>query len=66
MNNYKLSLLALSTAMILGNITGCGDYTRTSDDPDPSDIPKVIETTYAEISGTAVKGTLDNAQVSFE
>jgi len=66
MNNYKLSLLAVSTAMILGTMTGCGDYTRTSDDPDPTDIPKAIETTYAEISGTAVKGTFENAVVSFE
>jgi len=62
MNNYKLSLIAASTAMILGSLSGCGG----SSDPDPQNIPKVIKTTYAEISGNTVKGTFENAQVSFK
>jgi predicted nucleic acid-binding protein len=62
MNNAKLSLIAASTAMMLGTLSGCGG----SDDPNPESIPKVIETTHAEISGNAVKGTMENANISFE
>jgi len=63
MNNAKLSLIAASTAMMLGTLSGCGG---SSDDPKPDNIPKTIESTHAEISGTAVKGTFENALVSFE
>ncbi len=63
MNNTKLSLIAASTAMILGTLSGCGG---SSDDPNPDNIPKVIETTHAEISGNALKGTMENANVTFE
>jgi hypothetical protein len=63
MNNAKLSLIAASTAMMLGTLSGCGG---SSDDPKPDNIPKVIETTHAEISGNALKGTMENANVSFE
>jgi predicted nucleic acid-binding protein len=62
MNNTKLSLIAASTAMMLGTLSGCGG----SDDPNPEDIPKVIETTYAEISGNVIKGTMENASISFK
>lgn len=61
MNNAKLSLIAASTAMMLGTLSGCGG----SDDPNPDNIPKVIETTHAEISGNALKGTMENANISF-
>ncbi|MDX3774213.1 discoidin domain-containing protein [Chromatiaceae bacterium AAb-1] len=55
-NNILYALMALAMA----GLYGCGG----ADDADPAAIPATIQFTSADISGSAVKGTLSNALVS--
>ncbi|GLX77361.1 hypothetical protein tinsulaeT_07010 [Thalassotalea insulae] len=60
MKNAKFSLVAISTALMLGMLSGCGG----SNDPKAESIPVTIKTTSAGITGNAIKGTLSYADVS--
>ncbi|GAB3020721.1 discoidin domain-containing protein [Bowmanella dokdonensis] len=56
LNNKLYAVVVLA----LGGLSGCGG----AGDADPTDVPVQIDHTSADISGSAVKGTLANALVS--
>ncbi|ABL98507.1 discoidin domain-containing protein [Shewanella amazonensis] len=60
MKVFKNSRLSTLIALSLAGLYGCGG----ADDPDPANIPATIDVTVADISGSAVKGTLANALVT--
>jgi hypothetical protein len=63
MKTFTKKPLPAFIALSLASLYGCGGG---ADTPDPQDVPKVIETTSADISGTVVKGTISNAVISVE
>jgi len=63
MKNAKLSIVAVSTALMLGTLSGCGGG---DDDPKAENVPVVLKSTTAGISGSAIKGTLSYANVAIK
>ena len=61
MKNKRFSLVATSMALAMTTLAGCGG---SSDDPKAENIPVTLESTFADIDGSAIKGTLAYAQVS--
>ncbi len=59
MKNFKLSLVAVPVMMAL---TACGG----TDSPDEDKIPVEIDSTYAEVAVSAIKGTFVGANVNVE
>jgi len=57
-NNTKFYALM---ALAMASLSGCGGG---SGEADPTNIPKQLESTAADLSGSAVKGTLRSAKVS--
>lgn len=62
MNKVKLTSFATSVALVLGVLSGCND----NNDPVADDVSVQIDTTFAEISITAIKGSLINAFIGVE
>lgn len=63
MNKLNITKTSLAVILALGTLVGCGG----ADTPNPEQIPDraaVNDFTSADISGSAVKGTLSNASVS--
>ncbi len=61
MKHFKNNKLYAVVAIAMASLYGCGGG---AGEADPTDIPKQLETTAADIAGSAVKGTLRNAKVS--
>lgn len=60
MKHFKNNKLYAVIALAMSGLYGCGG----AGDADPANVPVVIDTTSADISGSAIKGTLSNALVS--
>jgi len=57
----KTKIAKVLIPLMLGSLTACGGG---SNDPDPQDVPVTPATTSADISGSAVKGALSNANLA--
>lgn len=65
MNKLNITKTSLAVLVAIGTLIGCGG----GDTPDPEKIPEraaVNDVTSADISGSAIKGTLINADVSVQ
>jgi len=63
MKNSRFSVVATSMAVALAALTGCGG---SSDDPKAENVPVTLDTTFADIGGNAIKGTMAYANVSIK
>ncbi len=61
MNRFHKNKLYAVVVLALGTLYGCGGG---AGEVEPDDVPVVLDFTYADIKGSAVKGTLSNAAVS--
>lgn len=61
MNRFNKNKLYAVVALALATLYGCGGG---AGEVSPDDVPVVLDFTYADIKGSAVKGTLSNAAVS--
>ena len=60
MKQFKINMMYGVVALALTSLYGCGG----AGEADPANIPVTLDTTAADISGSAVKGTLRNAKVT--
>lgn len=61
MNRFNKNKLYAVVALALGSLYGCGGG---AGEVSPDDVPVKLDITYADLKGSAVKGTLSNAVVS--
>ncbi len=60
MKQFKINMMYGVVALALTSLYGCGG----AGEADPANIPVTLDSTAADISGSAVKGTLRNAKVT--
>ncbi|WP_339770305.1 discoidin domain-containing protein [uncultured Paraglaciecola sp.] len=63
MKKLKMNKTTVAMLMAMSTLYGCGGG---ADDPNPSDAVDTRVTTSATLTGSAVKGSLDSAQISVE
>ncbi|MGY8897410.1 MAG: discoidin domain-containing protein [Paraglaciecola sp.] len=63
MKKLKMNKTTAAMLMAMSTLYGCGG---SADDPNPSDAVDTRLTTAATLTGTAIKGSLDSAQLSVE
>lgn len=62
MNRFNKNKLYAVLVLAMGTLYGCGG--GGAGEADPDDVPVVLDKTSADLTGSAIKGTLSNALVS--